>query len=72
MTNARNSIDVLQGNDTNKVGSLTRTDIKNAIHMNVETMTRGEVPSSAKYKIYASPTISDSTWPAGKDTIIIQ
>lgn len=40
MTNARNSIDVLQGNDTNKVGSLTRTDIKNAIHKNVEIMTR--------------------------------
>lgn len=39
-TNARNTIDVLQGNDTNKVGSLTRTDIKNAIHKNVEIMTK--------------------------------
>lgn len=40
MTTGRNTLDVLQGNDSNKVGSLTRTDIKNAIHQNVETMTK--------------------------------
>lgn len=72
MTNARNTIDVLQGNTTNKVGSLTRVDIKNAIHKNVEIMTRWGVPSSAKYAVYAGATISDASWPAGKDTIIVK
>lgn len=40
MSNSRSTIDVLEGNNTNKVGSLTRTDIKNAIHKNVEMMTK--------------------------------
>ncbi len=40
ITTGRNAIDVLEGNNTSKVGSLTRTDIKNAIHKNIETMTR--------------------------------
>jgi len=40
MSNSRNTIDVLNGNNTNAVGSLTRVDIKNTIHKNVEIMTR--------------------------------
>lgn len=72
MTNARSTIDVLEGNNTNKVGSLTRTDIKNAIHKNVEIMTRGGVPPSARYVIYPANTVSESTWPPNKDTIIIK
>ncbi len=40
MSNSRNTIDVLSGNNTNAVGSLTRVDIKNAIHKNVVTMTQ--------------------------------
>jgi hypothetical protein len=40
MTNGRNTIDVLQGNNTKAVGSLTRVDIKNAIHKNVTIMTQ--------------------------------
>ncbi|MDP2103569.1 MAG: hypothetical protein Q8K26_01450, partial [Candidatus Gracilibacteria bacterium] len=72
MSNSRNTFDILSGNDTNKVGSLTRTDIKNLIHKNVELMTKGGVPASARYEVHTGDYTIPEIWPVGKDTIIIK
>lgn len=72
MSNGSNIFDTLSGTTANNISSLTRVDIKNAIHKNVETMTRGGVPPSANYEVHAGDYTIPATWPVGKDTIIIQ
>ncbi|EKD44298.1 MAG: hypothetical protein ACD_71C00181G0001, partial [uncultured bacterium (gcode 4)] len=72
MSNSRNTFDILSGNDTNKVWSLTRTDIKNLIHKNVELMTKWGVPASARYEVHTGDYTIPEIWPVGKDTIIIK
>ena len=68
---SNNAIDVLSGNNTQDLGSLTRTDIKNLIHKNVATLTQGGVPADANYKVFsADTTINDSSF--DKATIIVR
>lgn len=40
VSNSNNLFDVLQGNTSNKISSMTRVDLKNTIHKNVTIMTR--------------------------------
>lgn len=73
ISNSNNMFNTLSGNTVNNVSSLTRVDIKNAIHKNVEIMTKGGASGTGtRYQVYTgNKTLS--SWPdTAKDTIIVK